>query len=157
MLVATAAVAAAATAGTVLSGGTYALWSDSASLGAGVVTTGDSRLVLTGALATASFRNLLPGDRVAQQLTIANAGAVALDVNAATASPSDRFAVRLALDASACGVAPLAGAPLSPVPSALGALEPGRSAPLCVEVTALAAVLPGDALDAQIALEGVQR
>ena len=157
MLAATAAIAGAATLGVVLSSGTYALWTDSTTIDAGILRAGDSRLVVSGTLAAAAFQDLLPGESVAQQIHVTNAGDVDLDVTGVVDAASAAFAVRLDLDAAACGTAPLADvAALGTSPTALGSLASGESVPLCVEVTVLPDALPRDAVDFAVTLEGVQ-
>ncbi len=159
LAVAVVAVAAASALAFLGTGGTAARWSDARVLEAGVVRSGTADLRIEGALSPAAFGHLLPGEAVAQQVTLVGAGTTALTVTASVAAESTGFEVRVALDHPGCGAAPLAGAgvtALHPAPAPLGTIGAGSSLPLCVEVTALAAAVPTQAASFTVTLHGTQ-
>ncbi len=144
MLTAAAALSAWAVVSVAATGGTYALWSDSRTLDAGMIRSGTSDLSISGVIPPTAFANLLPGERVAAAVSVHNSGTTSLALDGTLAAAAAGFDVRLALNASACGTTPLGSAPLaSATPASLGSLGPGSSAPLCVEVTAQAVMVPG--------------
>jgi len=158
LLAAAAAVAGAMLVAVLASGGTYALWSDSAPLGAGTIRTGDAELSLS--TQNVSAQNLLPGEVHSEQLSIHNTGGVPLDVSASADAVSPHFAVRLQIDPAQCAPgAPLSAPELTASPSApvpVGSIAAGATGVLCVQVTALAGVLPSETAAYAVSLVGTQ-
>lgn len=157
--VAATALVAATVLGILTSGGTYALWSDEAPLDAGILRSGTTGLSVTGGISAAAFQNLLPGEVVAQQVTVVNTGGTDMALDAAIGATTTGFDVRVELAAASCGIAPLqAGGTtaLGTTPTGLGSVDAGQSRSLCVEVTALAAALPSQSAPFVITLHGAQ-
>lgn len=142
--------------------GTYALWRDSTTIDLGTVetaTAGISARWDSGGTRP-DAKNLLPGERVRQTLTVQNTGDVPLELSASLENA--RTGLEIRLQRSPAG-APLSSAALTthpaPVPDATGAaviLAPGATATLTAEVTATASLAPGSALDYSLIIEGTQ-
>lgn len=154
VILALAAFGTAVTVGAMSGAGTYALWGGAADLGAGVVRIGDpgSGLALTGSIPPAAFADLLPGERVSAQVTIVNDTYVPMDLTATLVVPSAHLDVRLAL-AGSCG-GPLAGTALAATDVPLGELAANAQSPLCVEMTALAGLVPAETADLVVIIRG---
>ncbi len=158
VLGATATLAGAAILGVVLSGGTYALWTDRVPLGAGVIHSGDAGLALS--VDSIDVHDLLPGEVGSEQLTITNSGTAASEVSAFLAATSPDFEVRAQIGAAVCSpTTPLAGPALGAGQAhevSIGTLAADRSATLCVQVTALASVTPAESFAFAATVAGTQ-
>ena len=137
-LLLTAVAAALLLVGLSSVGGTYAMWTDEATVEGTTLTTGTAELSARWADSTQEsvWQNLLPGESAHRKLTLENTGAVPLEVT-------------MTLHAEAPGLELLpAAAPI--------VIEPGQSLPLTVELTATENLRPGDAISVEILLEGIQ-
>jgi hypothetical protein len=142
--------------------GTYALWRDSTTIDLGAVETATAGLSARwdSGSTRPDARNLLPGERARQTLTVQNTGDVPLELSASLETA--RTGLEIRLQRSAAG-APLTSAALTTqpasVPDAAGSaviLSPGATATLTAEVTATAALAPGASLDYSLIIEGTQ-
>lgn len=148
-----AGLAGAILVGVVAGGGTYALWNDTSILDAGTIHTGTAALGLSSAHVDAL--NMLPGEIRGTVVELSNTGDADLDVTALLDAVSDRFEVRTAIGHAGCGTDPIGGGTLNDVSTTgLGSLSAGATVELCVEVTALAALVPDDEFDFDVTLEG---
>lgn len=136
-------------------GGTFAFWTDDATVGGDTVTAGVLDLKVDGvdsvtAHADLSFGALLPGNRLATVLTVGNAGTAPLVWTASTTASNSTFAaafdVKVTADTNVSGTKPNAtcpGAALADGRTTLGGsllstsrrLEPGASQKICVQLT----------------------
>lgn len=133
MLASAAAVAGASLLAVFAAGGSYALWSDSATIGGGTITAGSTGLTVEGlsqyTIPAAYWSDLLPGDEVATELRLENTGTVAGELAAVLPASTDPLVVRLA--AGDCAAA----APGSSGPSVpLGPLAAGAETTVCLRV-----------------------
>ena len=154
-------------------GGTYAVWSDSATVPGATITAGSATLTVTSPVALASPA-LYPGDSVTDEFTVQNTGTVALDLRvdtltwptAAGAPEQQAFANAVTVSVwpktgATCSTTPPASAwtPASPFNSLGVQLEVGAVQHVCI-TAALALDAPntaqGGSLDFRLTLGGVQ-
>ncbi len=100
----------------------------------------------TATIPDAVWTNMLPGDAISQQVTVANPSAAKFAVSSRL-SALGYYEVRTAL--GACGTAVIPAAALATTPTALTTLAPGASAVVCIQVklstTAPSTLQPGSA------------
>src|SRR5690606_40432045 len=81
VLASAAAIAGACILAVLATGGSYALWSDSAAIDGGTISAGSTGLTVEGrseyTIPSSSWSGLLPGDTASRQLRLANTGTVA--------------------------------------------------------------------------------
>ncbi|WP_203136611.1 hypothetical protein [Microbacterium sp. JZ31] len=138
-------------------GGSYALWSDSDTLGAGTVETGSVGLDAQWSPGHSDnpWSNMLPGESVRQPLTLSNTGDVPLAVKAAVNAVAG-YELRVAvgrcttqLAVRALGATP---APLVTIPTD----DAGDDVTVCVEVRATSALRPGTSAAFTLTFDGMQ-
>lgn len=145
--------------------GSFALWSDTASVDAGSLTSGTAELTAAWPAGhnPARWQNLLPGESIRQPVELTNAGAVPLAVAASTPTGSSGFELRVV--AGTCGSAPLSGPALGGTPASVVTqsspavpfvLNAGTSRVACVEVRAMAAAVPAATPAFTILIDGTQ-
>ncbi|MGV8969687.1 MAG: TasA family protein [Microbacteriaceae bacterium] len=139
-LASAAAVGAGTLAAVVLSGGTYALWSDNSVSNANTVTSGSLTLTSVQNFNDSLWQNMLVGESVRQAFTVINTGTTAANLSGSAVAGSAGHEVRLSR--GACGVA-LAGTAATVSPTALMSLSPGQTATICVQVSLTAAATAG--------------
>ena len=131
--------------------GSYALWNSTAAITDTAITSGSLGLTVkygtdpagaTAAIPATAWSNLLPGDSVRQQLTVASTGSAKSAVTARLSAVTAGVEIRVAL--GACTATPLAGAVLTTTAAALGDFTAAASSPVCVQVT-----LPTTSADVQ--------
>jgi len=160
LLGASAAVLAASMISVVGSSGTFALWSGTADLDGGSVTSGTAGLEITGAPGTTT--NLLPGEIApVQELSIANTGDVALQVSGLLPADATGYSiyVMMTTTATSCGndltgVAALRFSAAAPV--SLGTIAAGQTMKLCTQIKAESTAAPAGTVTFQPVLTGVQ-
>jgi len=140
MAVVTSTVAGATLLTLGATGATLATWSDSASISGGTVLVGNLTLLADtqSDIQLSSFNNMLPGDRLTQNVQLTTTGNVSTDVTVANSAAVGPHKIRVA--PNSCPGSLLAGAALGTVPVDLGDWTPGETKTVCVEVT-----LPADA------------
>lgn len=143
-LVAVTAGAVVALLGT---GATYALWKGEAPLDATTITSGILDLEVTGAIDSAHWSALLPGEHHVQFVTVENTGNIPIDLSALatqTGGDSGSFELRLELvaDAASCPSS-IGGVDALGTPVPLGAIQASVVARLCVDVSLSSTALPG--------------
>lgn len=143
-------------------GGTYALWSDAASVDAGTVASGSAGLDVAwhSDHEPERWQELLPGESVGQGLTLDNVGDAQLAISARTEIASAGFEVRIV--GGACSAAPLDVDAADGVMRAVTSdAEPlvllaGGAAVVCLEVRATSAATPGETVAFSTVFEGQQ-
>lgn len=161
------AVCVAGALGLALSGtgGSYAMWNDTASVDAGSLTSGSAGLTATWQAGhdRARWQDLLPGEAVRQPLVLANTGAVPLTISASVSAASPSFEIRTV--AGSCPTTPLSVAPLAGAPSAVTrpstppvpvVLDANASVAACVEVRTTATAAPAATTAFTIVIDGKQ-
>lgn len=156
-LVAVTAGTGAALFGT---GGTYAVWNAEAAIEAPTVTSGVLDLEVSGALDSAHWSKLLPGEHDVQFVVVENTGNIALDLSVLTAQiagDAGSFEVRLELvgEADSCST-PIGGADALGSTVSLGMMAPAEVSHLCLDVTLSETALPGDDADFSLTLTADQ-
>jgi hypothetical protein len=154
VLLAASAVAAALIGGVMASGSTFALWNSRQATPVAAVASGTIAITATAALTASHWGNMLPGETVRQQFTVANTGDARVAVSATATTGTASFEVRLA--PGTCGTTALAGASATVAPQALGTLTTGSSTIVCLEVRLATTALPGDTSSFSVALTGTQ-
>lgn len=119
-------------------GGTYAMWTDEATVEGGTITTGTASLTAQWDAddSEPTWSNLLPGESADRRLTLENTGSVPMEVTAT-------------LQAAVPGIELVA----SSTPSML---EPGQELPLTVEIAATEDLHPGDEVHFTVQFDGRQ-
>lgn len=146
-------------------GGSYALWSASASANTGTIQAGTAELQAQWAAghSDAAWSNLLPGESARQDFALQNTGNAKLEISAATLGVVNGFEVRIV--AGACPATPLgtvasnaskapvgtAAAPATPI-----VITPGQIVAACLEVRATNATTPGKTVAFETTFEGKQ-
>ena len=154
VLVTASAVAAALIGGVMASGATYAVWNGRQSAPVVAVASGTIAISATAGFTASQWSNLLPGETVRQQFTIANTGDAKVAVTASATTGTTSFEVRLA--SGTCGASALTGASATTTPKSLGTLSTGASATVCLEVKLATPAHPGDSTSFSVALSGTQ-
>ncbi|ASK65513.1 hypothetical protein CFK39_06340 [Brachybacterium avium] len=131
-------------------GGTYAYWSEEATVDAGTLTTGTAALTAHGEPGPVSGlkpgeEGLLPGDEVPWTVTLENTGDVRLEISVTATG-------------TIAGVTQPVDVVLDDADSAL-LLEPGTEASRTLSLIVIApdSLLPGETMDITLLFEGVQR
>lgn len=137
-----------------VSGGTLALWSDTAAVGASPVQSGSAGLTITQSFAAASWSNLVAGESVRQPYTVTNTGTIPLALSATAAGAPTGFELRTA--SGTCPGTALAGTALGASATGLGTIAAGQSRTLCLEVRVTAAAAPGVSAPFTVTLAGLQ-
>ncbi|MER7797044.1 SipW-dependent-type signal peptide-containing protein [Microbacterium sp. NPDC096154] len=109
-------------------GGSYAMWTSTATVDAGTITTGTAELVAAPADPAASWSDMLPGEALGRPVVLTNRGDVPLAVTVAPAAQTE-WTLRVL---ATCGAD-------TPVP----AIQPGEVLTVCLEVKAPLTLLPG--------------
>ncbi|WP_309068411.1 hypothetical protein [Microbacterium sp.] len=138
-------------------GGSYALWSDSETLGAGTVETGGASLVAQWSPSHSDnpWSNMLPGESVRQQLTLSNTGDVPLAVTTGVNTVTG-YELRVAV--GGC-TAQLAVQPVGATPAPLVTIpidDAKDDVTVCVEVRATSALTPGTSAAFTLTFDGAQ-
>ncbi len=132
----TAAVAIAIVASIAVSGGTFALWSNTQNVSAGTVSSGTITLTVnsgsTVALSGTTWSTLLPGDSVQQQVTLKNTGNVSATVSGTTTGLFGPLLVHTAKGACA---GTLSGTSSTVSPTTIGTFAAGETATACIQVS----------------------
>ena len=150
----TLAVAGAVVVAAAMSGGSYALWRDTAVIPAGTVQSGTIGLTVSGAPTATAWSNLLAGEAVRQSVTLTNSGTVGLTVSGAATTGSSSYEVRVVR--GACPAVALTGTAASASATALGTLAAGALATVCVEVKLLSTAAIGSIGSIAVTLSGTQ-
>lgn len=137
-----------------LSGGTYALWSQSRTVPTVTVTAGSLAITASSSFTATLWQTLIPGERVRQSFTVSNSGSVPAAVTATATTGATGFEVRLAT--GACPATDLTGASATTVAAALGTVAAHSTVAVCLEVALTAAASPGDQSAFSVALTGTQ-
>lgn len=136
MLAYTSAIAGASIVAVIATGGTYAMWNDSASLNGGTIQSGSLSLtvndVASYALSGAAWSKLLPGDVVSQEVTVKNTGTVPGTVSAQTSGSFDPLLVHVK-KGSCSGT--IGGMSSTVSPTDLGVFAAGEASVVCLQVT----------------------
>ena len=146
-------------------GGSYALWTASASARTGSIQAGTAGLTAQwdAGHGDAAWSNLLPGESVRQGFALTNTGDARLAIFASTLGVSGGFEVRIA--AGACPSTPLASAASATTQAPLGAdaapgtpivVQAGQSAQACLEVRATSSATPNQSVAFTTEFEGRQ-
>lgn len=135
MAIVTSAVAGATLLALGATGATLATWSDSAPISGGTVLVGNLTLLADteSAIQLSQFANMLPGDRLIQNVQLTTTGNVSTDVTVRNSAAAGPHQIRVA--PNSCPSSPLAGSPLGSNAIGLGGWTPGQTKTVCVEVT----------------------
>ena len=154
--------------GLVGGGGTLALWNDVHTIDAGTIhgVVDDGEVALRFAVgdpvaSSATFANLLPGESMTLPVLLQNDGDHDLGITAElTGTTGSGYALRLAIDAACTAsgflTSPyLTGSALAPsTPVAIGDIDEGDTATLCVQVTAASDIVPSSTMSFDVTITG---
>ena len=154
VLLTASAVAAALVGGVMASGGTFALWNGRQAAPVVAVASGTIKISATAGFTATQWGNLLPGETVRQQFTLANTGDAKVSISATATTGTSSFEVRLAT--GACGASALTGASATASATSLGTLAKTASTTVCLEVKLATSAQPGDSTSFSVALAATQ-
>jgi len=137
-----------------LSGGSLALWNETAAVGATNVRSGTTGLAIAQTFSTTAWGNLIPGESVRQPYTVTNTGTEPLSLAATVTGVPTGFELRSAT--GACPTSALGGAALSGTATTFGTLQPGVTRTLCLEVRVTTAASPNTAAAFTLTMRGDQ-
>ncbi|MET0446995.1 MAG: hypothetical protein ABW004_01260 [Aeromicrobium sp.] len=137
-----------------LSGGSLALWNETAAVGATNVRSGTTGLTVAQTFSTTAWGNLIPGESVRQPYTVTNTGTEPLSLTATVAGVPTGFELRST--SGTCPTSALGGAALASAAVAFGSLQPGATRTLCLEVRVTTAASPNTAAAFTLTVRGDQ-
>jgi hypothetical protein len=148
-----------------MAGGTYAFLNSQVKTSAVTLSSGSLALTVqaagttagtTTAIPTAAWTNMLPGDFVGQQVTVANTGTVPVNATARLAATTS-WDIRLLV--GTCPTTQITSAALTTTAVGYGSLAPGASAVVCVQATlptGTAAAVENTSANFQIIIDATQ-
>lgn len=159
MLTVTSAAAGVTLIGLAAAGTTYALYSDSALLSPHTITSGSQELLINGTdsyvLASPAWNDLLPGDRVIEEVTVTTLGDATSNIVATTTPANGSLDVRV-IKGECPGVA-LSGSSSTSSPTNLGEWGPNEAATVCIEVSLSSAASESETLPFVLTLTATQQ
>jgi predicted ribosomally synthesized peptide with SipW-like signal peptide len=137
-----------------ISGGSYALWTDSRTANLGTIAAGNATLTIAQSIDSGLWSNLLPGESVRQSFTVTNTGSVPMTIEGSASAATSSIEIRLA--AGTCPGTALTS-PLATVSAtALGSLAAGATTTVCLETRLAAAATPGASSAFTVTVSGNQ-
>jgi hypothetical protein len=156
LIATTCAIGAGTLAAVLLSGGTYALWSDASTQNAPTLSSAKFGITAAESWGSTAFSNLIVGQSVRQPFTVTNTGDVAATISG-TATASAAYEIRYATGTcTTAGTAALTGTSATTTAKALGTLAAGATATYCIEVKVAAGAAAGNSQAITATITGAQ-